>query len=92
MREAVAIRFGCLFILGEDGLKKVLKPHEIIASGVAATVGAGIFVTSGVAVHQSGPALLFAYIASAFAAMMSAICYSEMGARYPGIFCVFGLL
>eukprot|EP01111_Echinosteliopsis_oligospora_P013691 TRINITY_DN4977_c0_g1_i1.p1 TRINITY_DN4977_c0_g1~~TRINITY_DN4977_c0_g1_i1.p1 ORF type:complete len:580 (-),score=93.27 TRINITY_DN4977_c0_g1_i1:66-1805(-) len=66
-----------------DGLAKVLGPADLIAYGVGSTVGAGVFVTTGVVAGIAGPAMLISFLIAAFACLLSALCYAEFAARFP---------
>eukprot|EP01119_Soliformovum_irregulare_P004980 TRINITY_DN1623_c0_g1_i1.p1 TRINITY_DN1623_c0_g1~~TRINITY_DN1623_c0_g1_i1.p1 ORF type:complete len:546 (-),score=132.14 TRINITY_DN1623_c0_g1_i1:175-1812(-) len=67
-----------------SGLKRVLSVYELIAYGVASTVGAGIFVTIGiVAKNDAGPGVALSFIVAGFASFLSALCYSEFASRVP---------
>ena len=51
---------------GENRLKRVLGPVTLTALGIGAVIGAGIFVATGEAAHNSaGPALMVSYIVAA---------------------------
>eukprot|EP01135_Chromosphaera_perkinsii_P008003 Nk52_evm75s1073 gene=Nk52_evmTU75s1073 len=71
--------------VGEAGeLKRCLGKFELIAYGIGTTVGAGVFVLSGlIAKEDSGPSVCLSYLFAGVAAMLSGICYAEFSARYP---------
>jgi len=65
-------------------LKRQLGVWDLIAYGLASTLGTGILVTVGdVAKHQAGPAVVFCFLLAGFAAFLSALCYSEFASRIP---------
>jgi basic amino acid/polyamine antiporter, APA family len=69
---------------GEDRLHRVLGPIQLSSLGIGATIGAGIFVATGVAAHETaGPALILSYVVAAFACVFSALCYSEFASMVP---------
>ena len=47
---------------GEGKLKKVLKVRDLIALGIAAVIGAGIFSTIGQAAYDGGPGVTFLFV------------------------------
>eukprot|EP00003_Mantamonas_plastica_P000264 TRINITY_DN10257_c0_g1_i1.p2 TRINITY_DN10257_c0_g1~~TRINITY_DN10257_c0_g1_i1.p2 ORF type:complete len:247 (+),score=1.83 TRINITY_DN10257_c0_g1_i1:53-793(+) len=48
------------------------------------TIGAGIFVLTGVAAAKAaGPGIIFSYVFAGFACVCAALCYSEFASRYP---------
>jgi APA family basic amino acid/polyamine antiporter len=65
-------------------LAKVLKVWDLTAYGIGSTVGAGIFVVTGVVARdKAGPAIVLSFLYAAFASLMSAFCYAEFAARIP---------
>lgn len=66
-----------------SGLKKVLKVKDLVALGIAAIVGAGIFSTIGNASYQGGPGVILLFILTAICCGFSALCYAEFASRIP---------
>eukprot|EP00922_Rhytidocystis_sp_ex-Travisia-forbesii_P025889 GHVS01037977.1.p1 GENE.GHVS01037977.1~~GHVS01037977.1.p1 ORF type:complete len:920 (-),score=113.52 GHVS01037977.1:147-2906(-) len=65
-------------------LKPCLSLKDLIAFGIASTIGAGIFVTTGVAAkNHTGPALFVSVIIAALCCLMNALGYSEFSSRIP---------
>jgi amino acid permease len=65
-------------------LKKTLGWQELISLGVGCTIGAGIFVVTGVvAATKAGPALFLCYIVAGLACCLAGLCYSELAAMTP---------
>jgi len=75
----------------EEGhqLKKVLGPWNLIALGVGAIIGAGIFATIGTAAAGdasrpgAGPALMISFVLTAVVCGFSALCYAEFASMVP---------
>jgi APA family basic amino acid/polyamine antiporter len=68
----------------KHGMKKVLKWPELILLGVGATIGAGIFVVTGVVARdKTGPALPLSYVFSGIACLLSAFSYAEFAGMAP---------
>ena len=65
------------------GLKKVLKTRDLVAMGIAAVVGAGIFSTIGNAAYFGGPGVALLFVITAVACGFSALCYAEFASRIP---------
>jgi basic amino acid/polyamine antiporter, APA family len=71
------------------GLKKVLGPFSLIALGVGAVIGTGIFATIGSAsagdAHRpgAGPALMISFILTAVVCAFTALCYAEFASMVP---------
>ncbi|CAK7341539.1 unnamed protein product [Dovyalis caffra] len=65
-------------------LAKILSVVDIIAIGVGATIGAGVYILVGtVAREQTGPALAVSFLIAGIAAALSAFCYAELVCRCP---------
>src|SRR6267143_2916564 len=75
----------------EEGhqLKKVLGPWNLVALGIGAIIGAGIFATIGTAAagdaHRpgAGPALMISFILTAVVCGFTALCYAEFASMVP---------
>ena len=66
------------------GLKRTLGPWNIIALGIGAIIGAGIFVITGSAAAQfAGPALAISFIIAAICCCFAGLCYSEFASFIP---------
>jgi APA family basic amino acid/polyamine antiporter len=71
------------------GLKRTLGKWHLTALGVGATIGAGIFATTGTAIvgdaarPGAGPAIIFSFILTAVACGFAALCYAEFAAMVP---------
>ena len=67
-----------------EGLRRALGPFELMALGVGAIIGAGIFVLTGHAAAQhAGPAIVLSFILSGIACAFAGLCYAEMAAMIP---------
>ena len=70
-------------------LKRVLGPYNLIALGIGAIIGAGIFATIGTAAagdaHRpgAGPALMISFVLTAVVCGLTALCYAEFAAMVP---------
>src|SRR5438045_9772879 len=75
----------------EEGhqLKKALGPLNLIALGIGAIIGAGIFATIGTAAAGdaqrpgAGPALTLSFVLTAAVCALTALCYAEFAAMVP---------
>jgi basic amino acid/polyamine antiporter, APA family len=75
----------------EEGhqLKKVLGPWNLVALGVGAIIGAGIFATIGTAAAGdaqrpgAGPALMVSFVLTAIVCAFTALCYAEFASMVP---------
>jgi APA family basic amino acid/polyamine antiporter len=76
-------------IVERSGLKRSLNKWHLTALGVGATIGAGIFATTGTAIAGdplrpgAGPAIIFSFLLTAVACGFAALCYAEFAAMVP---------
>src|SRR6202043_3872351 len=69
---------------GKSYIKQVLSARALIAIGLGATIGSGIFVLTGtVAANHAGPAITLSLLIAAFGGGLAALCYSEFAAFLP---------
>merc|ERR1711937_1096746 len=67
-----------------EGLKRSLTAIDLIAYGIGATVGAGLFVVTGEAAKTlAGPSVSLSFVVAAFSGLLSALCYAEFSTRIP---------
>lgn len=65
-------------------LHRVLGPWALVALGIGAVIGAGIFVATGEAArNKAGPALMVSYMVAGFVCLLAALCYAEFAAMTP---------
>jgi basic amino acid/polyamine antiporter, APA family len=71
------------------GLKRTLGKWHLTALGIGATIGAGIFATTGTAIvgdaarPGAGPAVIYSFVLTAVACGFAALCYAEFAAMVP---------
>lgn len=66
------------------GLKRVLGPGSLVALGVGATIGAGLFSLTGIAASENaGPAVVLSFFIAAIACGFAGLCYSELASMIP---------
>src|SRR5215468_7561665 len=68
---------------GEHSLKRELGPVSLVALGIGAIIGAGIFVMSGLGAHYAGPGLMLSFVLSGLGCAFAALCYAEFAAMIP---------
>ncbi|MDR3262620.1 MAG: amino acid permease [Tannerella sp.] len=65
-------------------LKRTLTTRNLIALGIGAVIGTGIFVLTGTAAaNYAGPALTVSFVISALGCIMAGLCYAEFAAMIP---------
>ena len=69
---------------GSSGLRRSLTATNLVALGIGAIVGTGIFVITGQAAAQyAGPALTISFVISALGCIFAGLCYAEFAAMIP---------
>jgi basic amino acid/polyamine antiporter, APA family len=69
---------------GEQHLKKTLGPGNLIALGIGAIIGAGLFSLTGIAAAENaGPAVVYSFIIAAIGCAFAGMCYSEFSTMIP---------
>jgi len=64
-------------------LSRDLGLFDITMIGVAAMIGAGIFVLTGIAAGEAGPGLLLAFLLNGLITLLTAASYAELGSCFP---------
>lgn len=68
----------------EKGLKKTLGARALVALGIGAIIGAGLFsITGGAAANQAGPAITISFIVAALGCAFAGLCYAEFASMIP---------
>lgn len=68
----------------EKGLKRTLTAWSLIALGIGAIIGAGLFVRTATAAAQSaGPSVTIAFIVAAIGCALAGLCYAELSSSIP---------
>src|SRR5215813_4922794 len=63
---------------GEHALKRTLGPLNLVALGIGAIIGAGLFVRTADAIAQrSGPSVTLAFILGGIGCAFAGLCYAE---------------
>ena len=67
-----------------DGLKRTLGASNLMALGIGAIIGAGLFVRTAAAAGQAaGPAVTISFIVAAVGCAFAGLCYAEFAAMIP---------
>src|SRR6187431_760444 len=76
-----------LMVLASDsdtGLKRTLGAGNLMALGIGAIIGAGLFVRTAAAAGQAaGPAVTISFIVAAVGCAFAGLCYAEFAAMIP---------
>jgi len=69
---------------GSGGLKKTLGAGNLVALGIGAIIGAGLFVRTALAAGQhAGPAVTISFIIAAVGCAFAGLCYAEFASIIP---------
>ncbi len=65
-------------------LKRTLSARGLVALGIGAIIGAGLFsITGGAAANQAGPAITISFIVAALGCGFAGLCYAEFASMIP---------
>ena len=68
----------------EKGMKRTLTAGALIALGIGAIIGAGLFVrTASAAAHNAGPSVTIGFIVAAIGCALAGLCYAELSSSIP---------
>ncbi|WP_026713286.1 amino acid permease [Flavobacterium daejeonense] len=68
----------------EKGLKKTLTAPGLVALGIGAIIGAGLFSITGLAASlNAGPAITISFLIAAFGCVFAGLCYAEFSSMIP---------
>lgn len=68
----------------EKGLKRTLTAWSLIALGIGAIIGAGLFVRTAMAASQNaGPSVTIGFIVAAIGCALAGLCYAELSSSIP---------
>ena len=84
LRKSIDTIMGEASETGEHSLKRSLGPWSLIALGIGAIIGTGIFVLTGpAAAHYAGPGVVYCFIVAAIGCVFAGLCYAEFAAMIP---------
>jgi APA family basic amino acid/polyamine antiporter len=69
---------------GEGALKRTLGPWSLVALGIGAIIGAGLFVRTAAAIaDRAGPSVTLAFIVAGVGCAFAGLCYAEFASMIP---------
>src|SRR6476620_5546777 len=69
---------------GEGSLKRTLGPVALVALGIGAIIGAGLFVRTAAAIaDRAGPSVTLAFIVAGVGCAFAGLCYAEFASMIP---------
>ena len=68
----------------EKSLKRSLSAYNLVALGIGAIIGAGLFSITGVAAAtNAGPAITISFVVAAMGCAFAGLCYAEFASMIP---------
>lgn len=68
----------------EKGLKKTLTSWSLVALGIGAIIGAGLFSITGMAAaNYAGPGIMISFVIAALGCAFAGLCYAEFASMIP---------
>lgn len=67
----------------DGGLHRCLRTRDVVGLGLGVTVGAGVFMATGKASEEAGPAVTIALLITGFGCSCTGLCYAEMANLAP---------
>ncbi|KGO89198.1 amino acid permease [Flavobacterium suncheonense] len=68
----------------EKGLKRTLSSRALVALGIGAIIGAGLFSLTGIAAAEhAGPAVTLSFVVAAVGCAFAGLCYAEFASMIP---------
>jgi basic amino acid/polyamine antiporter, APA family len=69
---------------GEGTLKRTLGPLSLVALGIGAIIGAGLFVRTAAAIaDRAGPSVVLAFVVAGVGCAFAGLCYAEFASMIP---------
>ena len=69
---------------GEGTLKRTLGPVALVALGIGAIIGAGLFVRTAAAIaDRAGPSVVLAFMVAGIGCAFAGLCYAEFASMIP---------
>lgn len=69
---------------GEHSLKRTLSSGSLIALGIGAIIGAGLFSITGLAAaNYAGPGIMISFVIAALGCGLAGLCYAEFSSMIP---------
>ena len=69
---------------GHETLRRTLGPVQLVALGIGAIIGAGLFSLTGIAASvNAGPAVVLSFVLASIGCAFAGLCYSEFSTMIP---------
>jgi APA family basic amino acid/polyamine antiporter len=68
----------------DTGLRRTLGARDLVALGIGAIIGAGLFTLTGIAAaDDAGPAVVLSFLIAGLGCALTGLCYSELAGMIP---------
>lgn len=84
IRKPISTLLGEASDTGSQTLKRTLGPLSLIALGIGAVIGAGLFSITGMAAaNYAGPGIMISFVIAAVGCAFAGLCYAEFASMIP---------
>lgn len=84
VKKPLSVLLGEASATGEGTLKRTLGPVSLVALGIGAIIGAGLFSLTGLAASNfAGPGIMISFIIAAVGCGLAGLCYAEFASMIP---------
>lgn len=84
IKKPMSVLLGEASATGEGTLKRTLGPVSLVALGIGAIIGAGLFSLTGLAAANfAGPGIMISFIIAAVGCGLAGLCYAEFASMIP---------
>lgn len=84
IKKPLSVLLGEATATGEGTLKRTLGPISLVALGIGAIIGAGLFSLTGLAAANfAGPAIMISFVIAAVGCGLAGLCYAEFASMIP---------
>ncbi len=84
IKKPLSVLLGEANASGEQTLKRTLSSGSLVALGIGAIIGAGLFSITGMAAaNYAGPGILISFVIAAVGCALAGLCYAEFSSMIP---------
>jgi APA family basic amino acid/polyamine antiporter len=84
VKKPMSVLLGEASATGEGTLKRTLSSTSLVALGIGAIIGAGLFSITGMAAADyAGPGIMISFIIAAVGCGLAGLCYAEFASMIP---------
>jgi len=84
VRKPMSVLLNEASATGNQTLKRTLGPMSLVALGIGAVIGAGLFSITGMAAaNYAGPGIMISFIIAAVGCAFAGLCYAEFASMIP---------